>query len=80
MQSYRTTFAGVVVAQNGSSTDTFTLSGRGVGPTLTATPRTLNFNGNFLLTPNTRSYVLRYDNITTNRVEISLTNDVAMIY
>ncbi|TAE20705.1 MAG: hypothetical protein EAZ92_17795 [Candidatus Kapaibacterium sp.] len=78
-QSYRTTFVGEVLAQNGSSTDTFTLSGRGVGPTLTVTAGTLNFNGNFLLTPNTRSYVLRYDNITTNTVEIGPTNHPAFL-
>jgi hypothetical protein len=79
VQQYRTTFASVVVAQNGSSTDTFTLLGRGVGATLMITTGTLNFNGNFLLTPNTRSYVLRYDNIRTNTIEISPTNHPAFL-
>ncbi len=60
------TFAGLCVAANGSTTDTFTLIGTGIGASITANAnQTLNFNGTFLLTPNTRQFPLRYDNITT---------------
>ena len=78
-QTYRTTFAAVCVAQNGTTTDTFTLIGTGRGAALIITTGTLNFNGNFLLTSNTRFYVLRYDNITTATLDISPTNHPAFL-
>jgi hypothetical protein len=78
-QTYRTTFAAVCVAQNGTTTDTFTLLGTGRGAALIITTGTLNFNGTFLLTPSTKSYVLRYDNITTATLDISPTNHPAFL-
>ncbi|MFY8001297.1 MAG: hypothetical protein ACOVSW_22080, partial [Candidatus Kapaibacteriota bacterium] len=66
------TFAGVCVAANGTTTDTFTLTGTGVGASIT--PQNLNFNGTFLLTPNTRSFPLLYRNITTSTITIPPSN------
>lgn len=77
---FRTTFAAVCVAANGTTTDTFTFTGRANGAAITANNnQTLNFNGNFLLTPNTRSFPLRYDNITTNTIEIQPTAHPALL-
>ena len=76
----RTTFAAVLVAPNGTTTDTFTFLGRANGASITANAnQTLNFNGAFLLTPNTRQFPLRYDNITTNTITISPTDHPAFL-
>ncbi|MCU0426087.1 MAG: T9SS type A sorting domain-containing protein [Candidatus Kapabacteria bacterium] len=71
----RTTLATVLVAPNGTATDNFTLIGRGIGSSITANNnQNLNFGQQFLLTPTTRSFPLRYDNITTATITIPPTN------
>lgn len=77
---FTNTFTAELAAANGTTTDTFTFTGRANGAAITANNnQTLNFNGNFLLTPNTRSFPLRYDNITTNTIEISPTAHPAFL-
>jgi hypothetical protein len=77
---FTNTFTAALAAANGTTTDTFTFTGRANGAAITANNnQTLNFNGNFLLTPNTRSFPLRYDNITTNTIEISPTAHPAFL-
>lgn len=76
----RTTFAAVCVAANGTTSDTFTLIGTGIGAGLTANNnQTLAFGNQFLLTPTTRAFPLQYRNITTATIDIQPTAHPAFL-